>query len=335
VPSTLAQLPREKIQIPGLGLPPSKVDWSPDGRFIALGTRTLSLLNVATGELTSFSPAPVPGYDRDPAFSRDGRAIAYSRRGNSPHRQLWIQRVTSDGSSAGSPELLSQSFRSYTGLTWFDDRSVITATGTLGGLAGLFRVDRDKGLRSLAIEPLAAWYPHYSRTHKRLAYQRRTIDTDVMRVTLGESVAMEPRSLIASTYQDRDAMYSLDGTKVVFISTRSGQPAFWRANSDGTNQVLIGALDQAVPGGPRWTPDNRSIVFDASSQETGSDVFIVSAEGGTPRPLISRPGHEVRPTVSRDGHWVYFVSAAELWKVSIKGAEAVRRRQRRNGTREL
>jgi Tol biopolymer transport system component len=236
---------------------------------------------------------------------------------------LWVQRITGDGSAAGPPELLSQSFRSYTGLTWIDNQSVITATGTMGGSAGLFRVDRDKGVRPLGIEPLAAWYPHYARAHKRLAYQRRTIDTDVMRVTLGESVAMEPRPLIASTYQDRDAMYSPDGTKVVFISTRTGQPAIWRANSDGTNQVLIGAVDHAVPGGPRWTPDNRSIVFDASS-ETGSDVFIVSAEGGNPRRVTSRPGHKNRPTVSRDGQWVYFVSVGELWKVSIKGGEAVR-----------
>ena len=321
---TVARLRREDLPLPNLRLPPSTIDWSPDGQFIALGTRTLSLVNVATGDLKSFSPAPAPGYDRDPAFSPDGRAIAYSRGGNMPHRQLWVQRITSDGSSAGTPELLSQSFRSYTGLTWFDDQSVITATGTLGGQAGLLRVDRDKGVRSLGIEPLAAWYPHYARAQKRLAYQRRTIDTDVMRVTLGESVAMEPRLLIASTYQDRDAMYSPDGTKVVFISTRSGQPAVWRANSDGTNQVLIGAVDQAVPGGPRWTPDNRSIVFDASSPETGSDVFIVSAEGGNPRHLTSQPGHEVRPSVSRDGHWVYFVSAGELWKVSIKGGEAIR-----------
>ena len=53
-------------------------------------------------------------------------------------------------------------------------------------------------------------------------------------------------------------------------------------------------------------------------------MFIVSAEGGNPRHLTSQPGHEVRPSVSRDGHWVYFVSAGELWKVSIKGGEAIR-----------
>ena len=323
---TLARLPHEKLRPPpvmGL-LPPTKIDWSPDGRFIALGTRTLSLLKVATGEVMAFSPAPGPGFDLDPAFSPDGRAIAYSRGGNMPHRRLWIQKLTADGSAAGAPQLLSQSFRSYSGLTWLDDTSVITSAGALGGSAGLFQVRPGDSLRSLAIEPLAAWYPDYAQEQGRLAYQRRVIDTDVMRIALGESVAMESRPFIASTYQDRDAMYSPDGTKVVFISTRSGQPAIWRANSDGTNQVLIGVVEQGVPGGPRWTPDGRSIVFDASSPETASDVFIVSAEGGTPRRLTSRPEAEVRPSVSRDGRWVYFVSAGQLWKISINGGEVVR-----------
>jgi TolB protein len=129
---TVARLRREDLPLSAFGLPSSKIDWSPDGQFIALGSQTLSLVNVATGDLMSFSPAPAPGYDCDPAFSPDGRAIAYSRGGNLPHRQLWVQRITGDGSSAGTPELLSQSFRSYTGLTWFDDHSVMTAVGTLG-----------------------------------------------------------------------------------------------------------------------------------------------------------------------------------------------------------
>ena len=321
---TLARLPGEDVPRTRLALPPTKIDWSPDGRFIALGTRTLSLVNVATGEVMPFSPSPAPGYDRDPAFSADSRAIAYSRGSNLVTRQLWVQRIRADGSSAGIPELLNSRFRAYVGLTWLDDRSVVTAVGWPGSSVGLFRVDRNNGLRPLAIEPLAAWYPHYARGHRRLAYQRRTIDTDVMRVTLGDSARIASPALIASTYQDREAKYSPDGTKVVFISTRSGQPAVWRSNADGTNQVLIGRVDQGVPGSPRWTPDNRSVVFDASSDETGSDVFIVSAEGGVPRRLTSQPGHEFNPAASRDGRWVYFSSADQLWKVSIKGAEIVR-----------
>ena len=270
----------------------------------------------------SFSPAPVPGYDRDPAFSTDGRAIGYSRGGNLVYRQLWVQKITEDGRAAGMPELLSPEFRAYIGLTWLDETSIMTAAGWQGSSVGLFRVGRDHRLQSIPIEPVAAWYPHYARPHRRLTYQRRTIDTDVWRIALSDAPTMEPQPLVASTYQDREAKYSPDGKKIVFVSTRTGQPAVWRSNSDGTNQVLIGAVSHGVPGSPRWTPDNRSIVFDASSPETGSDVFIVSAEGGTPRRLTAQPGHEVNASVSRDGRWVYFGSAGRLWKVSRDGGEA-------------
>ena len=49
------------------------------GRFIALGTATVSLLNLETGEIIPFTPASSVGYDRDPVFAPDSRAIAYWR----------------------------------------------------------------------------------------------------------------------------------------------------------------------------------------------------------------------------------------------------------------
>jgi len=148
------------------------------------------------------------------------------------------------------------------------------------------------------------------------------MDTDVVHIRLRDKPTMDAQAIIASTFEDREAKYSPDGTQIVFNSTRSGEPAVWRANSDGTNQILIGVVGDGVPGSPRWTPDGQSVVFDASSNETGSDVYIVSAEGGTPRRITSQKGHEQVPSVSRDGQWVYYASEDSVWKVPLTGVAA-------------
>ena len=153
-----------------------------------------------------------------------------------------------------------------------------------------------------------------------------------MRLSLGEHPALDREPLIGSTSQDREAKYSPDGTKIAFISTRSGQPAVWRADRDGSNQILIGAVDQGLPGAPRWTSDGQSVLFDASSAGTGSDVYVVGAEGGTPRRLTSGKGHEVRPSPSLDGQWLYYSSENQVWKVAIKGGDAGQGRFWRNET---
>ena len=109
----VGRVPGGFAQATGILLPLSTIDWSPDGQFIALGTSTLSLLNVLTGEVIQFSPAPAPGTDRDPAFSPDGRALVYSRGAARVYRQLWVQRIHADGRADGLPELLTPEFRVY------------------------------------------------------------------------------------------------------------------------------------------------------------------------------------------------------------------------------
>ena len=318
----IGYVPGNQFTVTGL-FPPSKIDWSPDGQFIALGTATLSLLNVATGELRQLPAAPTKGTDRDPAFSLDGRSIAYTR--GQVTSQIWVQRIHADGSADGTPEAITRDYQRFFGLTWLDSSSLLTSAGWAGSAVRLLQVSKDGRQRPLPVESVAAWYPSYSVKYRRLVYQRRTIDIDVLRINLDDRAApMEAHPLIKSTFQDRDAKYSPDETKIVFISTRSGQPAVWRANADGTNQILLAVVNEGIPGSPRWLPDGTAVVFDAVSPASGGDIYIVGAEGGTPRRVTSLPGDEFAPSVSRDGRWVYFRSETTIFKAPVAGGEPVR-----------
>src|SRR5215467_1909395 len=71
----------------------------------------------------------------------------------------------------------------------------------------------------------------------RLAYQRLTQDFDILRAEIsGEDspahVLKPSEPFIASTRSEVQPQYSPDGSRVAFVSDRSGDWEFWTCNSD-------------------------------------------------------------------------------------------------------
>ena len=67
-----------------------------------------------------------------------------------------------------------------------------------------------------------------------------------------------------------------------------------------------------MPGGqitfaPRFSPDGRDIVF-SWANNGNTDIYVVSAEGGTPRRLTTAPGADTSPSYSPDGRRIVFES---------------------------
>jgi tricorn protease-like protein len=77
-----------------------------------------------------------------------------------------------------------------------------------------------------------------------------------------------------------------------------------------------------LAGTPRWSPDGRQIVFDARANGL-TQVYIISADGGTPLQLThDQAGSEV-PSWSRDGKWIYYSNVrrggGSVWRVPAAG----------------
>jgi dipeptidyl aminopeptidase/acylaminoacyl peptidase len=77
---------------------------------------------------------------------------------------------------------------------------------------------------------------------------------------------------------------------------------------------------------PSWSPDGRLIAF-ASLASGNGDIYVIGADGGSPRRLTSDPSAELEPRWSMDGRSIYFSSdrtgRREVWKMPAAGGAGV------------
>ena len=128
----------------------------------------------------------------------------------------------------------------------------------LNGISGGFYGGRSGPAfgRNCALVPLdgtAVSYPSYDPVHRRLAYQRRWLDFNIIRGSLRAPAAL-PQTVVGSTHMDMAIDVSPDGGHIVFVSARTGNTAIWRADRNGANQILLAALPGEAVGSPRWNP---------------------------------------------------------------------------------
>ncbi len=100
----------------------------------------------------------------------------------------------------------------------------------------------------------------------------------------------------------RDAAISPDGSKIAF--TYKGN--IFTVPSSGGNAVQI-TSNNAYDCKPVWSPDGKKIVF-TSTREGSDDIFITSANGGTPRRLTTNSGNEQPLTFFNDSTLLFNAS---------------------------
>ncbi|MBL8295711.1 MAG: PD40 domain-containing protein [Bryobacterales bacterium] len=164
-----------------------------------------------------------------------------------------------------------------------------------------------------------------SRDGRRLVYSDFLVDADIWRLDLHNTGA-RPVKLITSTRFDWAAQYSPDGQKIIFLSRRSGHPALWVANSDGSNSTQLTTLEAPLIGSPRWSPDGQRLVFD-STLEKQFGLYVINADGSGLRRLTHHPAADAAGSWSHDGRWIYFVSTRsgerQIWKMAADGGEPI------------
>ena len=93
----------------------------------------------------------------------------------------------------------------------------------------------------------------------------------------------EARLLISHPATESRPLYSPDGTRLAFLSTRTGIADIYVLNlRDGTTKRLT--FDGSRNSLDAWSPDSQSLYFSSSRADVGSmsDLFKIPADGGTP-----------------------------------------------------
>jgi DNA-binding winged helix-turn-helix (wHTH) protein len=135
-----------------------------------------------------------------------------------------------------------------------------------------------------------------------------------------QPVAPVFRTIIPGGSGNAAPQISPDGKRLAFMSNRSGPWQIWVSDIDGSNPAQLSYTDSA--GTPRWSPDGRTIAFDAPSED-GTSIYVVPSNGtGRARCLVEGKV----PSFSRDGRWIYFASDqngnSQVWKIPVSGGPA-------------
>ncbi len=307
------------------------LDWSPDGRFLAMVDSDspeehggIFLLSRETGEKQRLtSPQPPYVIDSHPAFSPDGSRIAFIRRWPTALANICVQPLEGGAALRLLTSEDTTDEWSIWDLDWSTDGSALVFTSGFG-ISGLWTVSAIGGDPSRLSFGDNAKHVSVAETGERLAYSQRLVDANIWRVGGPISAERDPAAkVIHSTLLDLEPNYSPDGGKVAFTSFRSGQSAIWVCDSDGENcyQLTYGDVAEA----PTWSPSGQSIAFhqrNVSRGKTTWDIFVMDAKGGFSRAVTQDEFVNAVPRWSGDGRWIYFwsdrASERQIFKISTE-----------------
>ena len=307
--------------------------YSSDGRSLAVATPGTGMqthlirLSLESGLETPMIPAPegIHSGDAHPAYSPDGRHLAFLRKDTRESMDIYLVASTPDGRTTGEAWRLTNDRLPMHGIAWAPDSKSIVYSATRQGTVALWRIPAGGGAAEAVTGGDLGKYPTISTGNGRLSFAVLSENRNLWRLPLSPNgvPSAPPTQLLSSTRRDEGPVFSRDGRMISFFSDRTGSYEIWTCEADGTKARALTSFGGGWAGLTDWSPDGHTILFDVVTPAGSQDIYSVPSAGGKAEPFITGPALEAVPTYSRDGKWTYFSSSRsgrfQIWRADTHG----------------
>ncbi|MCB1641112.1 MAG: PD40 domain-containing protein [Xanthomonadales bacterium] len=239
------------------------IDFTPDGRGLLLSRPAsagaapqLRILDLDDGRWRPFEyTRSATDTDVQGVYSPDGQTLVF-RRGAAPLSDLYL--VAADG---GEVRRLTELRTTIRGMDWLPDNRHLLFASSHGGQMALWLLDTQGG----QLSPLGAYgagFPQVAASTGSLVFQQQLQPYNLIRFTTTTVAEPSVQAVFPSSRGDAFPSLSPDGTRMAFVSNRSGRNEILLGDlADGQVATLTRNFDGDV-GAPSWSPDGRRLLFE-------------------------------------------------------------------------
>jgi len=311
---TGSELQQQIWALPLLGGSPRRVSevlgsdgaWLPNGDVLIAHDN--ELVEVSPGGTRKF--ASLPDFSYWFRWSPDGRTLRFTVSPVQGVRSTW--ELSSQG---GEPHRLLPEFKgsSYNGI-WTPDGTYFLFQNFSQNRMDLWAV-REKGDLFHKVDhhpvrltsgPISFEAPQPSLDGKKIYAVGDQLRAELVRYD-AQSKQFLPYLGGASI---GDLSFSPDKQWIAYVTYP--EAILWRSRADGSQKLQLTSSVPQIAFLPRWSPDGEQIVFSGENPGRGASLYLISAEGGTPRSLPVAKNNVIGATWMSDGSAISFCDTEDV-----------------------
>jgi Tol biopolymer transport system component len=185
--------------------------------------------------------------------------------------------------TAAPPTLAYTSYKTVSRLTWFDRRGTVVGT-----------ID----------EPGMLAYPAISPNGDAVAFSRW--GAGPFAIWVYDMARRSARQFTFNQHDNEVPLWSVDGTRIAFLSIYGGSPSIYQKPSSGVGEEQV--LDRERMAAD-WSRDGRYLIESALDPKTKFDVWVLPLSGDKKAfPFLNSASNEIEAKLSPDGKWLAYAS---------------------------